>query len=231
LGNSSGNGSGSPTSSGNGSGSSTATGSAGNPTQLVDEWAACMRSHGDPNQADPVINSDGDIEITMTNVSQALSSETHDSSGPCGHYLTAASAALRGGQPAPQAPDQANLSTDQSALSSDQAKKTKDCAGKGASTAACSQDTQKVSQDQTTLTQARRLLATARSTAKTGDDQAQAKVGADQVKLRGNQAMLASLRATAVNPGTTYTWLPAAGEVIRQDQRVYSVSNEPVPLL
>jgi hypothetical protein len=106
---SSGNGSGSSTGSGNSSGSSTATGSAGNPTQLVDEWAACMRSHGDPSQADPVINSDGDIEITMTNASQAQSSETHDSSGPCGHYLTAASTALRGGQPAPTLPSQAQL--------------------------------------------------------------------------------------------------------------------------
>ena len=34
-----------------------------------------------------------------------------------------------------------------------------------------------------------------------------------------------------MSPGTAYTWLPAAGQVIRQDQRVYSVSGEPVPLL
>jgi hypothetical protein len=27
----------------------------GNPTRLVDEWATCMRSHGDPNQVDPTI--------------------------------------------------------------------------------------------------------------------------------------------------------------------------------
>jgi len=39
------------------------------------------------------------------------------------------------------------------------------------------------------------------------------------------------LQPTAVNPGTTYTWLPAAGQVIRQGERVYSVSDEPVPLL
>jgi hypothetical protein len=31
--------------------------------------------------------------------------------------------------------------------------------------------------------------------------------------------------------GGVYTWLPQPGEVIRQDQRVYSVSNQPVPLL
>ena len=34
-----------------------------------------------------------------------------------------------------------------------------------------------------------------------------------------------------MNPGTTYTSLPKVGDVISQDQSVYSVSNEPVPLL
>jgi hypothetical protein len=129
------------------------------------------------------------------------------------------------------AADQATVSTASAALSSDQAKEKKDCAGAGASSAACSSDAQKVSGDQATLTQARQQLATAQPTAKTGDDQAQAKVGADQVKLQGDQATLASLQATAVNPGTTYTWLPNAGEIIKQDQPVYSISNEPVPLL
>jgi peptidoglycan hydrolase-like protein with peptidoglycan-binding domain len=31
--------------------------------------------------------------------------------------------------------------------------------------------------------------------------------------------------------GGVYTWLPDPGQVIRQDQRIYSVGNEPVPLL
>jgi peptidoglycan hydrolase-like protein with peptidoglycan-binding domain len=62
-------------------------------------------------------------------------------------------------------------------------------------------------------------------------DQNQAKLGSDQAKLQGDQATLAMLQAAAVNPGTTYTSLPQVGEVIRQDQRVYSVSDEPVPLL
>jgi len=103
LGNSSNDGGGNPAGSGNGSASPAATGS-GNATQLVDEWATCMHGHGDPSQADPAINSDGDIEISMTNVSPELSSEAHDSDGPCGHYLSAASAALRDGRPAPKAP-------------------------------------------------------------------------------------------------------------------------------
>jgi peptidoglycan hydrolase-like protein with peptidoglycan-binding domain len=32
-------------------------------------------------------------------------------------------------------------------------------------------------------------------------------------------------------PGTTYTWLPQAGDIIKQDERVYSLDNQPVPLL
>jgi hypothetical protein len=126
---------------------------------------------------------------------------------------------------------QATVSTSQSALSADEATDRRDCAGAGASSAACSQDKQKVSTDQAQLTQARQQLAAAELTAKTGEDQAQGKVGADQVKLQADQAALASLLPTAANPGTTYTWLPAVGQVINQDQRVYSVSNEPVPLL
>lgn len=126
---------------------------------------------------------------------------------------------------------QADVSTAQSTLTADQATEKKACAGAGASSAACTQDEQQVSTDQTQLTQARQQLGTAESTAKTDDDTAQGRVGADKVKLAGDRATLASDRQSAVNPGTAYTWLPAAGAVIRQDQRVYSVSGEPVPLL
>ena len=34
-----------------------------------------------------------------------------------------------------------------------------------------------------------------------------------------------------MNPGTTYTSLPSVGEVIKDDQPVYSLNDEPVPLL
>jgi hypothetical protein len=125
----------------------------------------------------------------------------------------------------------ANVSTARSTLTADQATEKTACAGAGASSQACSQDKQQVSQDETTLTQDRQQLGTAESSAKTGDDTAEGKVGADRVKLAGDRATLATDRESAVNPGTAYTWLPAAGAVIRQDQRVYSVSGEPVPLL
>jgi hypothetical protein len=86
---------------GSGSGSSAAALPKGNPTQLLDEWAACIRSHGDPNQADPTIDANKDIQIFMVNVPKALENEVHGSTGPCSNYLLAAEIALRGGQPAP----------------------------------------------------------------------------------------------------------------------------------
>ncbi len=128
------------------------------------------------------------------------------------------------------AADEADVSTAQSTLSSDQTAEAKACAGAGTSQA-CSSDQQKVSQDQAQLTQAQQQLAAAESAGKTGSDQDQGKVGSDQVKLQGDEAALASLQATALNPGTAYTWLPSVGQVISQDQPVYAVSDEPVPLL
>jgi Putative peptidoglycan binding domain len=129
------------------------------------------------------------------------------------------------------AADQSSISTDRSALSADQAREKKDCAGTGASSAPCSQDKQMVRQDQTTLIQAQQKLAADQLAAKTGSDQNQATVAADQVRLQADQATLSADQATATSPGTAYTWLPGVGQVIRQDQRVYSVSNVPVPLL
>jgi hypothetical protein len=92
-------------SSGHSGGSTTTSAQAGNPTQLMDEWATCMRSNGDPNQTDPTIDAYGVINITMQDVSQAVSSEAHGSSGPCSQYELAAENALRGGQQY-QPPDQ-----------------------------------------------------------------------------------------------------------------------------
>jgi hypothetical protein len=125
----------------------------------------------------------------------------------------------------------ANVGTAKSTVAADQATEKTACAGAGASSQPCSQDKQQVSQDETTLTQDREQLGAAESSAKTGDDTAQGKVGADKVKLAGDRATLATDRESAVNPGTAYTWLPTAGAVIRQDQRVYAVSGVPVPLL
>jgi len=89
-------------------GSTTTTPKAGNPTELMDEWAACMRSNGDPNQTDTTIDAYGVINITMRDVSQAVASEAHGSSGPCSQYELAAENALRGDQQY-QPPDQTQM--------------------------------------------------------------------------------------------------------------------------
>jgi hypothetical protein len=69
-----------------------------------------MRSHGDPDQADPAVESDGVIQITLPagydQNGPGLGGK--DGRSPCGAYLTAASNALRGGKPL-AAPDPAKL--------------------------------------------------------------------------------------------------------------------------
>jgi peptidoglycan hydrolase-like protein with peptidoglycan-binding domain len=127
--------------------------------------------------------------------------------------------------------DRTNVRDYLSALSSDRAKRITDCAGMRAASPRCSQAAQKVSQDRAQLTQAEQQLAAAQSTATLDHDQDQAKVVSDETKLRDDRASLASLQASAVTPGTTYTWLPNAGDVIKEDERVYSLGNAPVPLL
>jgi hypothetical protein len=126
---------------------------------------------------------------------------------------------------------QANVSAAQSSLSSDETQKARDCAGSGASSPACSSDTQKVSQDQTQLTQAQQQLTSAQDSATRDHDQDSAKVQSDQTTLQGDEVALALAQQDATNPGSTYTALPSVGDVIKEDQAVYSVSNLPVPLL
>ncbi len=126
---------------------------------------------------------------------------------------------------------QNGVGTAQSTLSADQAAQTQDCAGSVASSSACSSETQKFSQDQAQLIQAQQQFTTAQDAATRDHDQNQAKVVSDQTQLQGDQASLALAQASAQNPGTTYTALPSVGDVIKEDQSVYSVSNEPVPLL
>jgi hypothetical protein len=86
-----------------------------NPTQLLDEWAACMRSHGDPEQADPTVDATGVIHITWDPATPGGPYGTfkggQGNSGPgqyCRSYLAAAQMELtRGGGEKP--PDQAQV--------------------------------------------------------------------------------------------------------------------------
>jgi hypothetical protein len=81
----------------------------GNPSELLSEWAACMRKHGDPNQADPTIDSDKVIEITLPAAySGGPGLGGKDGNDPCQAYMSAASMALRGGEPV-QKPNPAEM--------------------------------------------------------------------------------------------------------------------------
>jgi len=87
----------------------------GNATQLLDEWAACMRAHGDPNQADPIIDVNNDIDV---NWNPAIAGGIYGTNkggqgngGPgqyCRSYLNAAQKAL-GGDRQPSSSDQITL--------------------------------------------------------------------------------------------------------------------------
>jgi hypothetical protein len=126
---------------------------------------------------------------------------------------------------------QNNLNAANATLSADQTKQAQACAGRGASSPACSQDTQKVSQDTQQVNQANQQLASAQLNADRDHTQAQTKIQSDDNQIQSAQANLANLEATEASSGGTYTRLPRAGDLIRQDQPVYSVSNQPVPLL
>jgi hypothetical protein len=72
------------------------TGPAGSPTQLLDQWATCMRRHGDPDQVDPTVDATKVIQITLGGDDGVRGED-----GACGAYLSAAQTALGGGtQPA-----------------------------------------------------------------------------------------------------------------------------------
>lgn len=92
-----------------GDGSSPTTAANNDPTRLVDEWATCMHSHGDPNQAAPTIDSYGVIHVTIPAGAESLSNEVHAGADPCNQYMAAAQAALRAANPVAPPPDNSEL--------------------------------------------------------------------------------------------------------------------------
>jgi hypothetical protein len=100
---------------GSNGGSTTTTQPTSNATALLNQWAACMRTHGDPNQADPTIDADKVIHITWNPAIPGGYNGTNKggqgNSGPgqyCRSYLTAAQNVLRAGRAA-NPPDPAQL--------------------------------------------------------------------------------------------------------------------------
>jgi hypothetical protein len=85
-----------------------------NPSQLLAEWGACMRGHGDPDQKDPSIDANKLIHIVWNEAIPGgyygTSKGGHGNSGPgqyCRTYLDAAQAALRKGTHEAPPPSQA----------------------------------------------------------------------------------------------------------------------------
>jgi hypothetical protein len=81
----------------------------GDPTRLMDEWATCMRRHGDAGQADPTITADKLIDINWNPAVPGGYNGTNKggqgNSGPgqfCRAYMEAAQIALRGGRSFPR---------------------------------------------------------------------------------------------------------------------------------
>lgn len=85
-------------------------------TRLLDAWAACMRQHGDPNQADPTVTADKLIDISWNPAIPGGIYGTNKGGqgnlGPgqyCRTYLNAAQTALRAGQEGQSHPSEAEL--------------------------------------------------------------------------------------------------------------------------
>jgi hypothetical protein len=78
---------------------------AGNVTPLLNEWAACKRSHGDPDQSDPTVSADGVIYITIPKGAQPVGN-LHERSGTCSQYVAQAANELRAANPVAPPPGQ-----------------------------------------------------------------------------------------------------------------------------
>jgi hypothetical protein len=81
---------------------------AGNVTPLLNEWAACERSHGDPDQSDPTVSADGVIYISVPLNAQPAGN-LHERTGTCSQYVAQAANELKAANPVAPPPDQAEL--------------------------------------------------------------------------------------------------------------------------
>jgi len=89
-------------------GSTPAAQSADAPTRLVDQWADCERSNGDPGQADPTIDASGVIHIAVP-AGALPAGDIHELTGTCSEYLATAQNDLRAADPVGSPPDQTEL--------------------------------------------------------------------------------------------------------------------------
>jgi hypothetical protein len=78
----------------------------GNVTSLLNQWAACERGNGDPQQADPTVDASGVIWIIVPRQAQ-LAGNLHELDGTCTQYLGEAQNELKAANPVQPAPDNA----------------------------------------------------------------------------------------------------------------------------
>jgi hypothetical protein len=161
--------------------------------------------------------------------------------------LAAAQGSLSADQ-AGLAADTATRGQDQSTLSAAQQKEQIDCQGDAAaSSSQCTSDTQLVAADQTKVAGDTQAVSTDQT--KVAGDEAQisatgtmnqgklgtaeAQVTAAQQTLSADQSILATDRSSAAAYGqsSTYTALPAAGQVVTEGHSLFSVNGQAVPLL
>jgi hypothetical protein len=79
---------------------------AGNVSPLLNEWAACERSHGDPDQSDPTVSAAGVIYIYVPQNAQPAG-DLHERTGTCSQYVAEAANELKAANPVAPPPDQA----------------------------------------------------------------------------------------------------------------------------
>jgi len=103
---------GAPSSTGAGASRSASPPASDDPTRLVDQWATCERQHGDPTQADPVIDAHGVINIVIPPVeggAPVVTGGPETPTGRCAQYLAAAQRALRAANPVAPPPTRSEL--------------------------------------------------------------------------------------------------------------------------
>jgi hypothetical protein len=125
------------------------------------------------------------------------------------------------------------------ALADDQSSVQQDGTALAAATAAVTADQQKLAadtdkagvQDGAAVSTAQAAVGVAGASAVNSLHQAQAKLDLDASALRAAQATAAAAEVAALGAGTTLTWLPRAGQTVREGDPVYALNGTPAPLL
>jgi hypothetical protein len=95
----------------------------------------------------------------------------------------------------------------------------------------CASERISISRDETSLGEAEDALAVDRLRAGSSARSAEQTLAGDETTLSATKSALAGDEAQATNPNATFTSLPAPGRVITRGEVVFSLNDQPVPLL